>query len=76
MTTGGQRESLPGTDVRLPHAAAGGKEGFAMEARANRRFRQDRRRVDAGPPAGWKDRRCFAERRLIDVAEISFSVQL
>jgi hypothetical protein len=72
MTTAGQRESLLGTDVRLPHAAAGRKEGYARDARANRRFRQDRRRVDAGPPAGWKERCRFAERRLIDVAEISF----
>jgi hypothetical protein len=60
----------------LPHAAAGRKEGFAMDARANRRFGQDRGGVDAGPPAGWKDRRCFAERRLVDLAEISFSVQV
>jgi hypothetical protein len=32
---------------------------------------RDRRKQDAGPPAGWKERRNSPERRLPEVEEIS-----
>lgn len=38
----------------------------------DRRLGPDRRKFDAGPPLGWRDRRRCAERRLIRVAETSF----
>ena len=37
-----------------------------------RRHNHDRRDVEQGPPAGWKDRRRIPERRAPEVAEISF----
>lgn len=43
-----------------------------MTAVFKERASNDRRVSDQGPPDGWKDRRRFAERRQIAVAEVSF----
>jgi len=43
-----------------------------MDSPSNRRLRQDRRDLDLGPPAGWRERRRCAERRLVEVTETSF----
>lgn len=37
-----------------------------------RRVRTERRDAELGPPPGWRDRRRFAERRLLDVTEVCF----
>ena len=42
-------------------------------ASIERRVRQDRRRFDGGPPAGFSERRLHAERRLPKVAERTIS---
>ena len=38
-----------------------------------RRKGDDRRNVDAGPPAGWRERRRTVERRLPQVEELELS---
>lgn len=37
-----------------------------------RRVRVERRDNELGPPSGWRDRRRFAERRLLAVTEVCF----
>ncbi|MDD2662515.1 MAG: hypothetical protein PHD19_02025 [Dechloromonas sp.] len=39
-----------------------------------RRKGEDRRKSDAGPPAGWAERRRSVERRLPEVVELPMSV--
>lgn len=71
MKNSNERDRLLLAHRRAPHVAAGvgRKESVPMGDRSNRRVRQDRRRVEAGPPGGWRERRRFAERRLINVTE-------
>jgi hypothetical protein len=40
---------------------------------SNRRAGNERRTEEAGPPAGWSDRRRSVERRLPEVGEASFA---
>lgn len=66
-----ERDTQLPAHLRAPHVAAGvgRKESVQLNVWSNRRLRQERRRVEAGPPGGWRERRRFAERRLIKVTE-------
>jgi len=44
-----------------------------MVVKNEKRLGGDRRRYEAGPPNGWRERRRSVERRNLDVAEIPFS---
>jgi hypothetical protein len=44
-----------------------------MSASSNRREKQERRHTEAGPPAGWRERRRSVERRLPSVEETEIS---
>lgn len=43
-----------------------------MSHKSEHRSGTDRRRIDKGPPQGWKERRRSVERRFPQVTEISF----
>lgn len=44
-----------------------------MNDRSEKRDGRDRRRVELGPPNGWRERRRTVERRQPEVREIPFS---
>lgn len=44
-----------------------------MSSKYKPRSEHDRRNIDNGPPAGWKERRRSAERRMPEVKEISIA---
>jgi hypothetical protein len=46
---------------------------FSRMMTTNRRAGNERRTEEAGPPAGWSDRRHSVERRLPEVGEASFA---
>lgn len=69
------RENPLAGNVPLRPATVGfeGRQRFENDARVDRRGSVDRRRDDVGPPGAWKERRRFADRRMIAVTEISFT---
>lgn len=46
---------------------------FSMKPKDCRRKSDERRQLDSGPPAGWKERRRAVERRLPGVEEVEMS---